>query len=305
MKLTSFALFLSFSTSAFAAMTDAQLAQSMRAELGKSLVTVKAPKLIFHWVDASDIMPAGQFNASLPAVGANFNAYVDKQGSKIFRARSGKDYDIEGPGLYLASDPLSTRGYGGQKSFGLIVGVLRPGAKIVPGDRSLDISAAIASEIKTRGCDLSTYNELLDVADSPKCTKIKQLLVGSDISFADARIYSYGTGQIEGCSSRNPFKELAVPSTRARDYEGNDTFVAYSSRAFSEIMGFTHKTTVSKHALSNEVLSYLKGLQANNLIQYAQYSVVSAEQLANPAIKAMSKADIAKFSQKHIMGCNL
>ncbi len=305
MKLTLFALILSLSTSAFAAMTDAQLAQSLRAELSKSLVTVKSPKLIFHWVDASDIMPMGQFNASLPATGPSFKAYVDKQGSKIFRARSGKDYDIEGPGLYLASDPLSTRGYGGQKSFGLIVGLIRPGAKIVPGDRSLDISDALVSEMTARGCQIISYNELLDVADSPKCTKIKQLLVGVDVSFADARIYSYGTGQIEGCRSRSPFKELAVPSTSARDYEGNDTFVAYSSRAFSEIMGITHKTTVSKHALSNEVLSYLKGLQVHNLIQYAQYSVASAEQLANPAIKAMSKADIAKFSQKYIMGCNL
>lgn len=305
MKLTSFALLLSLSTSAFAAMTDVQLAQSMRAELAKSLVTVKAPKLIFHWVDASDIMPAGQYNASLPAIGSSFTAYVDKQGSKIFRARSGKDYDIEGPGLYLASDPLSTRAYGGQKSFGLIVGLLRPGAKIVPGDRQLDISNSIVSEMSTRGCAVTTYNELLDVADSPKCTKIKQLLVGADISFADARIYSYGTGEIEGCRSRSPFKELAVPAARARDYEGNDTFVAYSSRAFTEIMGITHKTTISKHALSNEVLSYLKGLQVHNLIQYAQYAVVSAEQLANPAIKAMAKADIAKFSQKYIMGCNL
>lgn len=305
MKLTFLAVVLSLSNAAFAAMTDAQLAQSMRAELGKSLVTVKAPKLIFHWVDASDIMPAGQFNASLPATGPSFKAYVDKQGSKIFRARSGKDYDIEGPGLYLASDPLSTRSYGGQKSFGLVVGLLRPGSKIVPGDQRLDISLAIANELNSRGCGALTYTELLDVADSPKCTKMKQLLVGNDISFADARIYSYGTGEIEGCRSRSPFKELAVPASRARDYEGNDTFVAYSSRAFSEIMGITHKTTVSNHALSNEVLSYLKGLQVHNLTQYAQYSVVSAEQLANPAIKAMAKAEIAKFSQKYIMGCNL
>lgn len=305
MKLTSLAVLLTISTSAIAAMTDAQLAQSMRAELGKSLVTVKSPKLIFHWVDASDIMPPGQFNASLPAVGSNFTAYVDKQGSKIFRSRSGEDYDVEGPGLYLASDPLSTRGYGGQKSFGLIVGLLRPGAKIIPGDQRLDISLAIANELNSRGCGALTYTELLDVAGSPKCTKMKQLLVGNDISFADARIYSYGTGEIEGCKTRSPFKELAVPASRARDYEGSDTFVAYSSRAFSEVMGITHKTTVSKHALSNEVLSYLKGLQVNNLIQFAQYSVVSAEQLANPAIKAMAKADIAKFSQRYIMGCNL
>ena len=286
-------------------MNDVQLAQSMRAELGKSLITVKSPKLIFHWVDASDIMPAGQFNASLPATGPSFAAYVNKQGSKIFRARNGKDYDVEGPGLYLASDPLSTRSYGGQKSFGLIVGLLRPGAKIVPGDRNLTMAAAIASEISARGCALTTYAELLDVADSPKCTKIKQLLVGADISFADARIYSYSQGEIEGCRTRSPFKELAVPASRARDYEGNDTFVAYSSRAFSEIMGVTHKTTVSGHALSNEILSYLKGLQVNNLIQFAQYGVASPEQLSNPAIKAMSKAEIAKFSQKYIMGCNL
>ena len=159
----------------------------------------------------------------------------------------------------------------------------------------------------SKGCN-SAYGEytyLLDVAGDQKCTKIKQLLVGTDISFADGRLYNYGTGLIHGCSKRSPYKDINVPASRQRDMDGLDTFVAYHSRLFSEVVGITNKTKIGTHALSNQVLSYLKGLQVNGLAQNASYSLVSDEQLKDTKIPAMSKADIAKFSQKYIMGCNL
>ncbi len=307
LKHLSLSLALTLATPAFAAMSDAQLAQGMRADIAKYIITLKTPRLIFHWADASDIVPAGQFNASVPASGPSFRAYVDKQGSKIFRARDPRDYDIEGPGLYLATNPMSTRSYGGQKSFGLIVALVRPGAKILNGDGSDVIATNLQAEIKARGCPTNTdYTYILDAAGDAKCTKIKQLLVGSDISFADGRLYNYSnTYLIEGCSKRSPYKDIAAPASKIRDYEGLDTFVGYSSRLFSEVMGITNKTKISGHALSDQILSYLKGLQVAGLASEAGMPISSPEQLADAAIKPMSKADIAKFSQKYIMGCNL
>ncbi len=303
-KLLSLSLSLSLATPAFAAMSDAQLAQGMRADIAKYIITLKTPRLIFHWADASDITPQGQYNQSVPANGPSFKAYVDKQGAKVFRARDTRDYDIEGPGLYLATNPMSTRHYGGQKSFGLIVGLVRPGSKILNGDGQNTLAANIHSEIQSRGCSVYDYNSLIDTSGDLKCTKIKQLLVGSDVSFADGRLYNYSnTTLIEGCSRRSPYKDIAAPASKIRDYEGLDTFVGYSSRLYTEVIGITNKTTVSNHAFSNEVLSYLKGLQVNGL---SEGSVISSpEQVKDPKIKAMTKAEVAKFSQKYIMGCNL
>ncbi|MES2527432.1 MAG: hypothetical protein V4598_10105 [Bdellovibrionota bacterium] len=307
LKLT-FAIAFSLTTSAFAAMTDAQLAQGMRTDINKYTFTMKTARLVFHWADASDITPQGQFKNSLPAIGPSFPAYVNKQGGKIFRARDVRDGDIEGPGLYLAGSPTSTRSYGGQKSFGLIVGLIRPGSKILNGDGANAIAPNLLAEITARGCQVydNNYNTILDSAGDAKCLKIKQLLVGSDASFVDGRMYNYSnTYMIHGCSQRNPYKDIQAPASKIRDFEGLDTFVGYSTKLFSEVMGITNKTTVSNHALSNQVLSWLKGLQTHNLAQDAGYVISSPEQMADAKIPAMSKAEIAKFSQKYILGCNL
>lgn len=304
-KLLSLSLALTFAVPAFAAMTDAQLGQAMRQDFGKKLITVKTPRLIFHWVDASDITPPGQYNNAHPGNAPSFRSYVEKQGSKVFRARNTRDYDIEGPGLYFATDPSSTRHYGGQKSFGLIVGLVRPGARIINGDGQNAIDPKISSELSARGCAVSSYNSLIDTSGNANCTKMKQLLVGSDISFADGRLYNYGNNVlVEGCTKRSPYKDIAAPASQIRDYEGLDTYVSYSAKLFTEIVGITHKTSVGDHALTNEILSYLKGLQLNNLVNVS-HPVLSQEQLNNSAIKAMSRGEIAKFSQKYIMGCNL
>ncbi len=304
-KMLSLSLALTMGSPAFAAMSDAQLAQGMRADLAKYLITLKTPRLIFHWADASDITPQGQYNKSIPATGPSFKAYVDKQGAKVYRSRDPRDYDIEGPGLYLATNPLSTRNYGGQKSFGLIVGLVRPGAKILNGDGQNTFATNIASEIQSRGCSAYDYNALIDSAGDAKCTKVKQLLVGSDISFADGRLYNYSnTIMIEGCNRRSPYKDISASASKIRDYEGLDTFVGYSSKLFTEVFGITNKTTVSNHAFSNEVLSWLKGLQVHGLA-YSGMAISSPDQLQDAKIKAMSKAEIARFSQKYIMGCNL
>jgi hypothetical protein len=306
LKYISLALALTLTTPVFAAMSEAQLAQAMRQDIQKYMFTLKTPRLIFHWADASDIVPQGQFKNSFPATYPSFKDYVDKQGSKVFRARSTSDADIEGPGLYLAGSPTSTRHYGGQKSFGLIVGLIKPGAKILNGDADAVISANLQAEISSRGCALNSYTMILDSAGDASCTKIKQILVGQDISFADGRMYNYSNADlIEGCSHRSPFKDIAAPPSKIRDYEGLDTFVGFSSRLFTEIMGITNKTTVSHHALSNQILSYLKGIQSLGLNSAYGGAISSPEQLSDSAIKAMSRAEIQKFSQKYILGCNL
>ena len=306
LKNLSLALALSLTTPAFAAMTDAQFSQAMRQDIQKYMITLKTPRLIFHWADASDIVPQGQYKNSFPATFGSFKDYVDKQGSKIFRARSTSDADIEGPGLYLAGSPTSTRHYGGQKSFGLIVGLIKPGAKIFNGDSTGTFAPNIQAELNARGCAAYTYQDILDTAGDAKCLKVKQILVGSDVSFADGRMYNYSNADlIEGCTQRNPYKDIQAPASKIRDYEGLDTFVAFSSRLFSEVMGITNKTTVSGHALSDQILSYLKGLQTLGLNQAYGGAIASPEQLADSKIKAMSKAEIAAFSKKYILGCNL
>lgn len=302
MKLKSafFALSVLSISQAFGAMSDKQLGDALRKDISNYIYTTKTPRLIFHWADASDITPKGKFQSSFPGNDPMFRDYVAKQGAKIYRPRRAGDSDIEGPGLYLSSDPIDTRHYGGEKNFGLIIGLIKPGAKIIPNNRQLYVSPALVSEIQARGCSqASTYPQILD-SFTPECTKIKQLLVGQDISFADGRMYAYGHANIPGCKTRNHYRELSIPSSKISSYDGVDTFVGFNANLFSEVVGITHKTAPGSHKLTNEILSYLKGLQVNlNTLK-----LISDEQLKNASIKPMSAAEVAKFSQTFIMGCN-
>jgi hypothetical protein len=52
-------------------------------------------------------------------------------------------------------------------------------------------------------------------------------------------------------------------------------------------------------ALAKEVMSYLKGQQLAGV----HSNLLSAEQMKDSSIKAMSKDELKKFAQKHILGC--
>lgn len=282
-------------TQAFA-MTDAELASALRKDIQKYVITVKAPKALFHWTDASDITPQGQFNTSFPSTSSQFKEYVDKQGKKIFAQRSKGDRDIAGPGLYMASEPMQSRSYGGQKNFGLIVGMIRPGARILKLSQNyskVSIPQELVSEIATRGCQVPTYSALL-YTSLEACTKVKQLLVGKDISFADALIYDWGPFIAVGCSQHNIARDLTPEHYDLHE----QTFVIYNSRMFSSVYGYTHKTNLSGDKTADEILSYLKGSG-----QVFQRNFIAAEQMKNEKIKAMTEAQIEAFNQKYILGC--
>jgi hypothetical protein len=292
-------LFALLAPAAQAAMTDAQLAQAMRADVAKYIATIDAPKILFHWVDASDINPPRQYDTQYAATAPHYRDYVQKQGRRIYNRRSQGDGDIEGPGLYMATDPFVSRAYGGSRRYGLIVGVLKKGARVFVGDGlSLTIAPTILAEIKSRGCTEVDYgyDYLLDTFN-PTCNKIKQLLVGADASFADARIYSWSHDSVTGCSSRNFTRDIKMPRGYDRN-TGAETFVIYNPNAFSSVFGYTHKSLPSGNAMADNVLSYLKGTQ-----QLTGTSLIAVEQMSNNAIKGMTQAQIAAFSQQNIFGC--
>lgn len=290
-------------------MSDAELAQALRKDLDKYIVTLKSPKLAFHWVDASDINPPKQYDVQYPATAAHYRTYVDKAGSAIYNKRNPESYDIAGPGLYMSSHPTYSRQYGGKKRFGLIVGLVKPGTKIftnIPAFNGREkISDKLIAELNSRGCGLMNYSDILDVSDDDACTKIKQLLVGKDISFADARLYGW-TGNVasEGCRNINLIRDVDKRNSKVTDaqIEMLDTFVVYSSRFFSSVYGYTHRSTADGDQLSNDILSYLKGLQAE-LVQDVEADILSESQISDPKIKAMTRDQIEKFSQKYIYGC--
>lgn len=280
-------------------MSDSELGVALQKDVQKFMITLKSPKLVFHWVDASDVNPSGQYNTKFPSTASHYKSYVEKQGKKIFNKRNPADRDIAGPGLYLASNPISSRSYGGDKSFGLIVGFIKPGAKLVAGSYGgLNIDQKLVSEISSRGCTETDYIYLLNTTDSA-CTKVKQLLVGKDVSFADGRIYQWMSNRVAGCSNINVNRDLNVPKAIAKNGDRFDTFVAYNSNLFAEIYGFTHKSSKSGNNSGDTILSYLKGLAKEGF----GTNLVSAEQMNDSSIKAMSKDEIEKFSQKFLLGC--
>ncbi|MCE3011706.1 MAG: hypothetical protein LW878_01450 [Proteobacteria bacterium] len=69
------ASFLSFEA---LALNDSELSLLMRRELSQNITTLKAPKLMFHWVDASDLTPRGQYNSQFKATDPRFVEYVNK-----------------------------------------------------------------------------------------------------------------------------------------------------------------------------------------------------------------------------------
>jgi hypothetical protein len=280
-------------------MTDSELGTSMQKDIQKYMITLKSPKMVFHWVDASDVSPQGQYNSKFPSTASHYKAYVDKQGKKIFNKRNPSDRDIAGPGLYLASNPVSSRSYGGEKSFGLIVGVIKPGARLVAGAYGgLVIDGKLILEINARGCMQADYINILNTTDA-NCTKVKQLLVGKDVSFAEGRIYQWSSQRMAGCSDVKTARDLNVPKSIQNAGLNLDTFVAYNSNMLSDIRGYTHKSSKSGDALGDSILSYLKGMVKEGL----STNMVSADQFNDASIKAMTKSEIEKFNQKNILGC--
>lgn len=279
------------------AMSDTQLTKSMRLDIEKYMTTIKSPRLLFHWVDASDINPKGEYNIGYEPTASHYETYVKKQGRRIYNNRRRGDSDIEGPGLYMASDPLVSRSYGGQRNYGLIVGVLRVGAKVLTGSGiNLNIEANIKAEIQKRGCNAYSYETILDTFDKT-CAKVKQLLVGKDASFADGRIYSWGSNHIEGCSRRDIERDVKFPSAMS-SYSEPETFVVYNTNLFSDVFGFTHKSLPSASAMGNSILTYLKGLEV-----VSGNEVLPDLQMDNSSIATMSEAKVKSFSQKYILGC--
>lgn len=288
------------------ALNDAEFVQKMKKEFLPLMASLKSPKLVFHWADASDITPQGQYNSTYPANAPHFANYVDKQGKKIFAKRDPRDRDIAGPGLYMATDPLASRDYGGQKSFGLIVGVISPRAQLIYQNSTVNISQSLLQEFNRRGCkNVFDIDDLLATNDG-SCTKIKQLLFGRDISFAEGSMYSWSTRPMIGCRNRDNISKTRDLIMKIRPNFINDTFVAYSPKMFSEILGVTHKTIDGGSSLGKQVLSYLKGIQElkkSNQLHYS-YDLLSKEQMANPKIQAMTKAEVENFNKKYVFGCN-
>jgi hypothetical protein len=285
-------------------MSDAELTHELRKDIDQYIISLKSPKLAFHWVDASDVNPPKQYNVPYPATAPHFKSYVDKAGSAIYNKLSEKAYDIAGPGLYMSSHPSYSRSYGGKKTFGLIVGLVKPGAKIFVnfGYGGEKINSKLLKEIESRDCGVISYSDLLDSSDLA-CTKVKQLLVGKDIAFADARLYGWTGREISpGCRSINLIRDMQMRNTKTSksDLENLDTLVVYSSRLFSSVYGYTHLSTLDGDLLSNQILSYLKGQQLEGL---SPERILSESQLADNRIKPMSRGDVEKFSQKYIFGC--
>lgn len=283
------------------AMTDTELTSKLRAEADKYTVSFKQPKMFFHWVDASDITPKGQYNGVFDSNNPMFAAYVQKNGGYIARQRSPKDDDIAGPGLYMAADPLVSRSYGGEKTYGLITGVINPKAKLIALEynQTGELPNDVINELKARGCSDENLLNLLDTKDKA-CTKIKQLLLGKGKLYLDGRIYSWSTNgnYLPGCKFNNQMNDLIL-GAKADPTNNMDTLVAYTTDLFTEIHGFTHKTKpTSSDPNGNLILSYLK---TNNGI--AGNQLLSAEQLKDASIKTLSKSENETFTKKFIWGC--
>lgn len=284
------------------AMTDAELQKAMRAEVEPHIFTIKKPRLFFHWVDASDITPKGQYDQAFPSNSTQFTDYVEKEGKKVVNQRSDRDQDIAGPGMYLASDPLVSRDYGGEKRFGLVVGKINTKARVLPGGYNMSFSKEVVSEFEKRGCRIvANVLQLLDTADA-NCTKLKQLLVGKDASFIDGRLYSWSSQAryLPGCNY-NAEDETTINAEDSIFFP-LETFVAYNKNLFSEIVGFTHKSSVyAGSSFANNILSYLKTLDANGLS--LRLKLISDEQRRDPKIPLMNQTDLANFTKNNIFGC--
>lgn len=281
-----------------AQMSDAQMGQAMRTDIAKYMATITAPKMIFHWVDASDINPPGQYNTQYPATAPHYREYVQKQGRRIYNRRSVSDADIAGPGLYMAADPLVSRGYGGDRRFGLIVGVMRAGARVlVGGGVELLMARAITSEVSRRGCRAVDYASLLDTTEA-ECTKVKQILVGTDVSFAEGRIYQWASQPVHGCQHRDFLRDIRYPVGTRGGMQ--DTFVVYNPNLFTAVYGYTHRSAPIGHAMADSILSYMKSYDMSGAFVKP---LSSDEQRSNSAIRTLTPRQIEAFSQQHIFGC--
>jgi hypothetical protein len=291
-------------TSAYA-MTDADLQKAMRAEVAPHLFTIKKPRLFFHWVDASDLTPKGQYDLQLAPNSNQFVDYVTKESNKIVNKRSERDQDLAGPGMYLASDPLISRSYGGEKRYGLIVGKINTKARILPGSYELEFSSSLTSEFEARGCTMGpSVIAILDTADV-NCTKIKQLLVGKDASFIDGRLYRWGSDAdiLPGCVYDSAGDAMIIGKNGASI--AFETLVGYNKNLFSEIVGFTHRSSFTSGAsLGNSVLSYLKTLDSRGIKnRFTKVNLLSDEQKNDSNIPLMNQTDLESFTKNNIYGC--
>ena len=284
------------------ALSDADLQAKMRKDVEPYIVTLKQPKIYFHWVDASDVAPKGQLDAVLDSKAQKFIDYSATQSKKVYNQRSEKDADIAGPGFYLAQDPFYTRRYGGQKRFGLIVATIKPGTRLHSASYSQTFSKEVSNELAARQCSARSAVDLIDSAEK-NCTPIKKLLLGQD-SFIQGRLYNYGSfaSQMTGCSRYDVSSDVVNLSTKQSNSERQDTIVAYNLSLFSEINGYTHKSTMNaKTPVANKILSFLKTASLDKALAT---QLISNEQMADSSIPVMSAGEMGTFTKTNILGCH-
>jgi hypothetical protein len=285
------------------AISDADLQAKMRKDVEPYIVTLKKPKLFFHWVDASDVAPKGQIDAVLESRAQKFIDYSETQSKKVFNQRSEKDRDIAGPGFYLAQDPFYTRRYGGQKRFGLIVATIMTGTRLHAASYGQVFSKEVLNELAARQCDATDGVSLID-STNKNCTKIKQLLLGQDLSFILGRLYNYGSNapQMTGCNKYDVTSDVLALGSKQALSERQDTIVAYNLNLFSDLNGFTHKsTTNAKTPEANKILSFLK---TASLDKMTGTQLISNEQMADKSIPVMSASEMSAFTKANILGCH-
>ncbi len=285
------------------AISDSDLQAKMRKDVEPYIVTLKQPKLFFHWVDASDVAPKGQLDTVLDSREQKFIDYSTTQAKKVFNQRSYNDTDVAGPGFYLAQDPVYSRRYGGQKRFGLIVAKVKPGMRLQLASYLQFFSKEVLRELTSRQCNAFNAVSLIDSADKT-CTKIKQLLLGQDLSFIQGRLYNYGSSapKMTGCNNYDVTSDVINLATKQSNSERQETIVAYNLSLFSEINGYTHKSRMnSKTPVANKILSFLK---TASLDRATGTQLISNEQIADNSIPVMNATEMNAFIKANILGCH-
>ncbi len=161
--------------------------------------TFSRPVMTYHWTHRSDVQ--------IPLQGAvadsdpRFSQYLDRR-YKTYSRPDPHNQSMLGAGLYLSSDPVATRSYGGRNwvLFGL---EFKAGAKYLDliGDNGLP--ANLVTSLSVFGCSASSLSEIWDLDSTPACEAIRIALGTSPNLKISALRYGYLSTSFVECRPRS------------------------------------------------------------------------------------------------------
>lgn len=160
--------------------------------------TLSRPVMTYHWTHRSDVQVP--LRGAVADSDPRFPQYLDRRFKTYFRPDP-RNPSMLGTGLYLSSDPVATRSYGGRNwvLYGL---EFKVGARYLDTMGDNGLPANVVASLSAFGCFASSFSEIWSLDSTPACEAIRIALGTSPTLKISALRYGYRSTAFAECLPR-------------------------------------------------------------------------------------------------------